>query len=106
MFIEYARLVRRRYLSAGPDLTSTTTLEEQDALTRPASLITSATMADVDIAVGCLLSSPAVLDTEANWTVGDLVAIDAEERVGEKRRLCDLEKSCRVEMQKVPGSVV
>lgn len=96
--MEYVRIVWRRYLSAEIDLTSTSTLEEQDALSCPNSPLTVAAMADAEIPAKPLLSSPTVPDDEEDYCMGVLVEVDGEERVGVKRRLRDLQKTCSVKM--------
>lgn len=52
-----------------------------------------------------LLLSPALADDEKDWTIGDLVELDPEERVGVRCRFRDLQESCRFKRRKVPGSV-
>lgn len=96
----------RRYLSAGTNLTSISTLGELDALTRPAILIMSAAVADVEESEGCLNSGFAVPDDEEVWTMGDLVEVDSEERVGVERYLRDSQESCCVKRWKVLEIVV
>lgn len=100
-FLDFARLVWRRYLLPCTDLTAIPTLEKQDALTPQASPITSAAMADVEVPVDRSPLGSAAPDDEDDWTMGDLVVVDAEERVGVKCRPRDLQKSCRVKGQKV-----
>lgn len=63
------------------------TLAKQDAITRPASLITNATTSGDESLVECAPLSPDVTDDEEDWTMGDLVEVDAVERGGVKRRL-------------------
>lgn len=70
-------------------------IEEQDTLMRPASLITAA-MANVEERAEYSLSRPIMTDGEDDWTIGDFVEIDAEKRVGEKRRLRNFQESRRV----------
>lgn len=79
-----------RCLANSTELKSFTTLEEQDALTRPASLVASAEMVSVEVSAGDLLSSSAVFDDEEERSMRDLAEVDADEQVGVKPRLCDL----------------
>lgn len=62
--MDYAGLRWHRYLSAGTDLTSISTLEKRIAVTRPASPITTAAAAGVEISARRLLASSAVPDDE------------------------------------------
>lgn len=55
--------------------------------------------------VGSLSLSSVLPDDEEDWIIGDLVAVGAGKRVGVKRRLQDLQESCRIKKRKVPGSV-
>lgn len=77
--MEYARLVWRRYLADGTNVKAISMLEEQDALTEPASLGTSAALADADVPAGRPSPCPAMPDDEENWMMGSLVEVDAEE---------------------------
>lgn len=44
-------------------------------------------------------------NNEKDWTLGDLVKVAAEKRVGVKRRLRELQDTCRNKRRKVPTSV-
>lgn len=63
-------------------------------------------MTDDEVPPGRSHSSPAVPDNEEDWTMGSLVEVDAEERIGMKRRVRDLQESCLVKRRKVRKSVV
>lgn len=63
-------------------------------------------MAGVDVPARCLPSTTDLLDDEEDWTVVELVDVDAEERVRVECRLRNLQESCCVRMQKILESVV
>lgn len=71
-------------------------LEKQDASIRSASLNLNATTADIVVLVERAILSSVVLVDGDDWTMGDLVKVDAEERVGVGRRFCGLHDSCPV----------
>lgn len=80
-------------MASGADLKRTPTSDEQNTLTRPASTTTAA-MADAEEPAECLPSNPVLPNDEVDGLIGDLVAVDAKERAGVKRRLCNLQESC------------
>lgn len=104
--MDYARLVWCRYVAAGTDLTGIPTLEELNALTQPGSPATSAAMDNVGVFAEQLPSSLAGLDDGDDQKIPNMVAVEAEARVGVKRCLCNLQESCRARRRKVPESVV
>lgn len=106
MSLEYARLVWCCYGATSTDLTVIPTLNKQEALTHPASPTITAAMFNDELRAGHLHSGSAVHGGGEDWTLGDLDDVDAEERVGMKRRLYDLQRFCPVKMRKVPKSVV
>lgn len=106
MPMKYVRLIWQLYLADGTDLKAVPMLEKQDALTRPASPITSAAKADDEVSAGRLPSSRAVPDDKDCWAMGDLVEFDAEERIGVKCRLRYLQESCRVKGQEDLENIV
>lgn len=62
-------------------------------------------MADVSLPGPCLPSIFAVSSNEEDWTIGGLVEVNERERVEVRRRLRDLEKSCRAKSCSVPERV-
>lgn len=86
----------------GTDLTTIPTVEEQDALSEPASLIVSLVAVDVVVSEARLLSSPTMASDEENGAMSNLNGIDEEERVKLKRCLHDLKRSCRAQRRMVP----
>lgn len=91
MSLEYARLVWRRYYAARTDLKTIATLEEQNALTRPARPITNGATADVVVPAERAPSSPAVPEDEKDWKMDDLVVVNTYEWVQIKCRLRGLQ---------------
>lgn len=89
MSLEYARLAWRRYLADGTDDKAIPILEEQNALTEPASTIASAAMADVVVLTAGLRLSPAISSDEEDRMMEDLVEAEEGERFGVKYRLCN-----------------
>lgn len=81
MYLEYARLVFCRYFGIGTVLNLIATPKEQYTLAKPASLIMNATLPDVE--VGRAPPGFEVPKDEDDWTMGDQVKVDAEERVGQ-----------------------
>lgn len=69
------------------------TLEKQDALIQPPTLITRAAMADAVRSSARSPSSSAMRSDEVDWTLLNLVVAEVEKSVGVKRCLCDLEVS-------------
>lgn len=96
----------RQYFANGIDLKTILPLEKPYALTRPASPITNAAPAVVEVLVERAPSNSAVPDDEKYWTMSDLVEADAEVQVGVKRCLRDLQEWCRVKRRNVPESIV
>lgn len=103
--MQYDWLVWRRYLVEGTDAKAISTLEEQDALGRPASPTTSAPMADVKVLARRFLSNTAMADDEEDWTTGNLIEVNAGDRVYVKRRLNNMEEVCRAKSRKIQESV-
>lgn len=91
MSLAHARLRRRRYLADGTNLKTIIMFEKQDALTRTTSSTKRAEMAEFEVSAGHLPSNPAMPYDEEVWTIGDQVDVDAEVRVGMKRRFCELQ---------------
>lgn len=52
----------------------------------------------------CSPSSPVGPHDEEGWTIGDLVEVDTEGRIGDMCRLRDLLEPCRIKRRKAPGS--
>lgn len=106
MLMDFAQLVWRYFLSAGLNLTAILTIEEQDALTQPASPTTSLAMAGDEAPAEGSPTSLAVLDDKEDWTTGALAEIYTEQRGGMSRCHCNLQHSCRSKRQEVPEVVV
>lgn len=52
-------------------------------------------MADVNVLGRCLSSRPTMLGDGEDQLMGDLVETEAEDRVGSKRHLCELQELCQ-----------
>lgn len=78
------------YLADGTDLTTVPTLEEHDALVKPAGLIVSAALADGMALKARSPSTVTTLSDVKDWAMSDLVEVDEENQVVVKRRFCDL----------------
>lgn len=72
-------------------------------MTRSASPFSDSASADVEVERVPLSSA---IEDEKLWVLGESLEADAEERVGVKLRLRDLQESCRVKKWIVPESVV
>lgn len=73
----------RRYSADSTDVKTISKLEEQDELASLASLIMNAAAAVAKVERTPL--SPAVPEDKKNWTMSDLVEMDAEERAASVR---------------------
>lgn len=71
-------LVRRQNLANGMDLKSIRTIEEQDALSRPAIPATNAATAIVKVPVERVLSVSVLPHEKEDWTMCDLAEAVAE----------------------------
>lgn len=75
MSLQYARLVKYRYLTDRTDVNNMFTFAEQIALTKQPSLIVNAKAADVLMPEARSLSIFAPLGNEKNWIMGALVDV-------------------------------
>lgn len=104
LFVEYVRLVWRCHFADGTDVRAIPLLEEQDALAKSACLNTSVAMAEAEDPLERFCSSPAGSSNEEDCKMGSLVEAEAEELVGIKPRLRQLQELCRAKRRMVPKS--
>lgn len=81
------------------------TLDEQDALTKPASPTANAATADVVLLVKQSLLVSARPSDAQHKTMGDLVQVEDGEQVGSQRRRRYLQEWCRTKRRTVPESM-
>lgn len=92
-------------MAKGINFREIATLDDQDALTRPASPIVAASERDFNVpeaGLPYLAVWPDDLpNDEEDWHMSDLMEVAAVERVGVKRRLRGLQGNCRAKRRKV-----
>lgn len=77
------------YLAKKTESMAIYTLNEQDALTKPASPITTAVMADVGVHMARSLLSSTMTSREKDWTVGNLVEFEKRKQIAVRHPIRD-----------------
>lgn len=109
MSMEFARRAWRRYLADSTEFREISTLKDQAAMIDSAMPNVSTRAGIIDVPK---VNSPSILvlpghlpSDDEYWTLGDLVKVAAEERVGGKRHLRKLQDTCRSIRRKVLASI-